>query len=108
MGVMINIYYDKQTIPSDEMQHLAEGMRQIVSEVMAKKDVFVLVSHNDFASTGNNVEVFVQVNTLKVTNVAELTDKIAEAITTWKQENSVRYSINLNVIPVVWHAKLGL
>jgi len=108
MGVMITIYYHNQALLHDEAQFLTTGLQSVVSTVMEKKDVFAIANHDQYAAASNPIEVFVQVNRAKIDNPADLTEKIAAALIAWKQNNNFDYQINLNVMPVEWHAKLGI
>lgn len=105
---MIHIYYDDQVVSRTEAQSLTTGVQLLVAEVMNKKDVFAFTNHDDLKAGSDPIEVFVQVNAAKITDPARLAEQIAAAITIWKQANNFVHPVNLNVIPVTWHAKLGL
>lgn len=108
MGVMINLYFDEQIVTPHEANRLLGTIQAIVKDVMNKQDVFALsVSPLQFLSS-DPIELFVQVNALKITDVAELADGLSEEIKAWRSTNNFPHPINLNVIPVEWHSRLGL
>ena len=108
MGAMVTIRYDGGKVASEEAAALASIMRKLVTEAVKVKDVFVYADEALLAIGVDPIEVFVQVNAQKTSDPAALMDKITQTLTVWKQQNNFAHPINLNIIPVEWHAKFGI
>jgi hypothetical protein len=108
MGAMITIKYEAQKVTDDEAATLAQDIQSLVAEEIGEKDVFVYAEKAAIVSGADPIEVFVQVNSRKITNSAGLTDAIATRLVDWKKRSGFSWPLNLNVIPVEWHSKVGL
>ena len=108
MGAMITIHYDDTVIARDEVRTLSEAIHQIVREVMAVNDVFVYAYTAQVLVGADPIEVFIQVNASKVSDVPRVIDLVTARLTAWKQQSEFSVPINLNVIPVEWHYKIGI
>lgn len=108
MGAMITIAYDSDKVSSDEATQLATNLQLLVTEVMGEKDIFVYADEKPIVVAADPIEVFIQVNEQKLTDPTDLVDKVAEKLSAWKAENNFQQTINLNVIPVIWHSKIGI
>jgi hypothetical protein len=107
MGALITIRYNSEVVTDDQAKTLAEGIQQIVKDVMSQKDVFVYTDKPAYA-LADPIEVFIQVNQEQVTQPAGLTDAIASRLGDWKKETHFSQPININVHPVEWHYKIGI
>lgn len=107
MGAMITIKY-ASSVNAADIEVLANGLKSLVEEAIGENDVFIYTETSSFAVGIEPIEVFVQVNGCEVTDAEQLTETIAEKFAAWKQKSSFSQSINLNVIPVQWHFRIGL
>ncbi len=107
MGAMITIKYTS-SVEAADIDVLANGLKTLVEEVIGENDVFIYAETPSFAVGIEPIEVFVQVNGREVPDPEQLTQAIAEKFSAWKQKNTFNQSINLNVIPVQWHFRIGL
>ena len=107
MGAMITIKY-ASLVELADIEALAHGLKPLVEEAIGENDVFIYADTPSVAVGIEPIEVFIQVNGREVTDPEHLTGTIAEKLAMWKQENSFSQPINLNVIPVQWHFKIGL
>ncbi len=108
MGAMINISYDSHKVSSEEATQLATSLQLLAREVMGEKDVFVYADAKPITIGADPIEVFIQVNEQKLTNPAGLMDEVAGKLNIWKEQSNFQHLINLNVIPVIWHSKIGI
>ena len=108
MGAMITIIYDEKIVLKSEVETMSRDIQAMTSQIMGAKDVFVYTNKVELAFAIDPIEVFIQVNEAKTPSPAKLINEIAEGLAIWKSENKFSYPINLNVIPVVWHAKFGI
>lgn len=108
MGAMINIAYDTKSVSNDEAAQLAISIQSLVVEVMGEKDVFVYADAKPITVATDPIEVFIQVNAQKLADPTDLMAEVAEKLGTWKQGNNFQHPMNLNVIPVTWHSKIGI
>ena len=108
MGVMINLYFNEQFVSPAEATVLIDGVQTLVKRVMNKQDVFAFAINTSNFLSNDPIELFVQISALKISDAGGLADKLSEAITAWRTGNSFPHPINLNVVPVEWHARLGL
>jgi hypothetical protein len=107
MGVMVTIRYTSE-VADNEATTLAHAMRARVVEVTEEQDVFVYADKALVAVSADPIEVFMQVNAHKVSDIAGLMDKITNKLANWKRQNDFALSINLNITPVEWHAEFGI
>jgi hypothetical protein len=107
MGAMITIKY-ASSVEAADIEVLANGLKPLVEEAISENDVFVYTETFKFAVGIEPIEVFIQVNGREVTDPEQLTETIAGAFSAWKQESKFSQPINLNVIPVQWHFRVGL
>ena len=108
MGALINIDYDSQIVSTEQAELLTINMQSIVASAMKEKDVFVYANAKTIATGSDPIEVFVQVNQQKVTDPASLLEEIATALSSWRVQANFEQPINLNVMPVIWHSKIGI
>jgi hypothetical protein len=108
MGAMITIRYDTGKVTDDEAIMLAKATQVIVAEILEVKDVFVYADKALIVASADPIETFVQVNAQKTPDPAALLQDIIEKLADWKQQHNFAHPINLNVIPVEWHAKFGV
>lgn len=108
MGAMITIQYDGKVVSEDEAHTLAEATQQLVTGVIEEKDVFVYATAAPITIAADPIEILVQVNQRKVPDPEALTQKIAAALSGWKQKTNFKQPLNLNVIPVDWHFRIGI
>jgi hypothetical protein len=107
MGAMVTIRY-VNGVSDEEAATLGHVVQAILVKAMEEKDVFVYADKALIAVGADPIEVFVQVNAHKVSDPAALMNDILESLIDWKKQSSFPHSINLNVIPVEWHAKFGI
>jgi len=108
MGALINIDYDSQIVSTDQAKLLATNIQSLVADVMGEKDAFVYANAKTITTGSDPIEVFVQVNQQKITDPASLLEQIATELGSWKVQANFEQPINLNVMPVIWHSKIGL
>jgi hypothetical protein len=108
MGAMVTIRYDGSRVTDKEATTLANIIQKLVLETIEANDVFVYADKVLIAVGADPIEVFVQVNANKTPDPAALIDTITEKLAGWKRQTSFVHPINLNVIPVEWHAKFGI
>ncbi len=106
---MITIIYDAQAVSNENADALTKSLQQIISNVMATEDVFFVYTNAPQKSAAiEPIEIFVQVNKAKVADPAKLTEDISAQLAVWKQQNDFKLPVNINVIPVEWHFKIGV
>lgn len=108
MGAMITVQYDGKVVSDDEAHILAEAAQELVVKVLGEKDVFVYATAAPITIGADPIEILVQVNEWKVRNADSLTERIASKLAVWKQQSNFKQPINLNLIPVDWHYKIGI
>lgn len=108
MGAMINIAYDINSVSDNEATQLATAIQKIVMEAMGEKDVFVYADAKPITVAADPIEVFIQVNGQRITEPLGLMEEITKKLGAWKQQSNFRRLINLNIIPVIWHSKIGV
>ena len=108
MGAMVTIKYDASKVTDEETTVLARAIQEQAAEIMEEDDVFVYAEKALIIIRADPIEVFIQVNTHKVSDPADLLGKVSKSLSAWKQQSNFMHSINLNVIPVEWHAKFGI
>jgi len=108
MGAMITIHYDGKVVSEDEARTLAEAAQQLIAEVIKEKDVFVYATAAPITIGADPIEILVQVNQQKVPDPEALTQRITAALSNWKRQTDFKQPLNLNVIPVDWHYKIGV
>ena len=107
MGAMITIKY-ASSVEAADIEVLAHGLKSLIEEAIGENDVFIYAETSTIAVGIEPIEVFVQVNERKAADPEHLTSAIAEQFSAWKQESNFSQTINLNVIPVQWHSRIGL
>lgn len=107
MGAMIVIHYDNTVVAKDRMGELSNHLQRIVKDVMATKDVFVYANTAQI-TIADPIEVFIQVNTNEVPDPSVVVNAIVERLSSWKHDTGFITPVNLNVIPVQWHYKIGV
>ena len=107
MGAMVTIKYTA-SLEETQAQTLAKGLKSLVEEAIGGSDVFVYADAARIAVGAEPLEVFIQVNSNKITDPTQLINDIADRLAEWKRQNSFEHLINLNVIPVQWHSKIGI
>ncbi len=108
MGAMISIKHDVNIHSPELVQTLFEGLIQAVSVAIDSKDVFGFMESAAHSRAVDSIEVFVLVNDSKTPDPEAVVVRISEEFGAWKQANGVELKINLNVIPVKWHYKIGI
>jgi hypothetical protein len=107
MGAMVTIRYVKE-VTDEEATTLGNALQTVVAKAIEEKDVFIYADKTLIVVGADPIEVFVQVNAQKVSDPAALMTKISEDLAVWKTQNNFAHPINLNVMPVEWHAKFGV
>ena len=108
MGAMITIMYDGNKMADEQASLLAKGVIELVAEEMNDQDVFVYTCKPTSNIAAATVEVFIQVNSHKVSDATTILDGVAAGLSSWKQQNNFSLPINLNVIPVEWYSQVGI
>ena len=108
MGVEITIHYDKDRVTLKDATILSSNAQTIIRDVMKKRDVFVHANESTIFISDDPIELLIYVNRDKVTDPSQLADGIAQTFGAWRQESAFPHIINLNVMPVEWHARLGV
>ena len=107
MGAMVTIRYING-VTDEEVTTLSNALRTVVAKAIEEKDVFIYADEALIVVGSDPIEVFIQVNAQKVSDASALMNTIAEDLAAWKAQNNFAHPINLNVIPVEWHAKFGI
>lgn len=108
MGAMVTIKYDNSRVTNPETKTLSEGVKTLIEELLGESDVFLYADSSDITIGADPIEVFIQVNSKNVLNLDKLLSNLVEKLSIWKQQNNFDLPINLNIIPVVWHSKIGV
>jgi hypothetical protein len=108
MGAMITIEYDDEVVSKDEIETLAESTRLIVIEETGIKDVFVYANSAQIKINVAPVEIFIQAKPNKLPDPDAIVESIAARLISWKQTNEFSHKLNVTVMPVDWHLKLGI
>lgn len=108
MGALINIDYNPHVVKEDEATILAKSIHVLVTDAMGEKDVFVYANSKHTTVGADPIEIFIQVNQQKMVDPEGFMKSVSEKIVAWKQQSDFRQPINLNVIPVTWHSKIGI
>lgn len=108
MGAKVNIVVNSEIVTNEEVLSLSNIIPELVTQAMNAEDVFLYADTTDYSVGIDPIEIFIQVNVAKVEQPEELLELIAEKVQTWKADVGFKHPINLNVIPVVWHAKIAI
>jgi hypothetical protein len=108
MGAMVRIICDAEVVAAQEAKDLAEGLQKLIVQVIQEDDVFVYVEQPALIVAADPIEIFVQVNQQDVADPAELTERIASELAAWSEQTNFPHKVNLNVVPVNWHFKVGI
>lgn len=105
---LIKLEFDDKKVPSVEIQKLSKAVQKIVSEITRIEDVFVYANSAQIKVQIAPIEIFIEMSAHKIQDVDALVQEIKSRISTWKQENSFEYPINLTLIPMQWKIEIGI
>ena len=105
---MINVEYNTEQVPDNDIEVLSEGIREIVSFVTGIEDVFVYANSAKIRIKTAPIEIFVSMSASKIDNLELLFSSIETKLKEWKSEQSFPHPINLTVIPMNWKFTTGI
>jgi len=108
MGAMVTILYKSDSITESDARDLAENVQKNILLTLNTKDVFVYNFEVKDTVAADPIEVFVQINKLKVPEPNLFLEDLSNHLSRWKNQTNFSHTINLNVVPVEWHSKFAI
>jgi hypothetical protein len=105
---MINVEYNTEQVPDNDIEILSEGIRDIVSHATDIEDVFVYGNSAKIKVQTAPIEIFIRMSAQKIDNIDVLFSKIEIKLKEWKTETKFPHPINLTLIPMNWKIAIGI
>ncbi len=105
---LIRIEYDDKKLNKKDILELSEAIQKIVSEKTDINDVFVYANTSQIKIKVAPVEIFIQMSEHKINDLEILFSEIKSELSKWKKKNSIKYPINLTIIPMKWKFETGI